>query len=330
VRRSVTAAIALFALCGAIAVARADPAPERRLVAILPLTTSSPDLAIYTRPVASALAGALADLPGARFELVSVTGVVPVQVALVIDGALARPRAGRIAVTLTLRDPERGVAVARLPTRTVSLPQLDRLVAQLAAELRPLIADALARGGAAAAPDAASASAGPASPPSAEPPRSPPPASPPSGASPPASAPRPRLLVLAPRGDAAASEPAVAAAATEEAHRLVDRLGYHPLSPPEGTVVGATPAPLAGRLGAVAALAVEVRAIKFSSAGVLTARGDLRVTLTAANGRPLLDRTIRTGTLVGNRGDRHAALVRAVLAQAMEIAAPRVRRALAR
>ena len=73
------------------------------------------------------------------------------------------------------------------------------------------------------------------------------------------------------------------------------------------------------------AVMLDVRRVDFGWRGVLTARGKVRVLLVDGSGTALYDQVVRTGTVVGSRGDRHGALIRFIVAQAVDIAFPRLR-----
>jgi hypothetical protein len=57
---------------------------------------------------------------------------------------------------------------------------------------------------------------------------------------------------------------------------------------------------------------------------VITARARARIRVADASG-VVFERTIRTNTLVGGRGDRRDAVARAAIDQLVDIAMPRVR-----
>jgi len=87
-----------------------------------------------------------------------------------------------------------------------------------------------------------------------------------------------------------------------------------------------------GRASARYALLAEVRSVDYEWAAreVLTARGTMRLVLVGGDGKPLYNAVLDTDTLVGSRGDRHAALLGFVARQVMQLASPRLRKALAR
>lgn len=317
VQRVVVAACLLSLGASAIAAPRGE---QRPVVAILPFTAADASLALYSRAAATALAGELSSVEGVRVESVSLDDTLPAGVSFAIDGRIVRGQGGAaVSIELTLRDTERGVAVGTVATRSAPLAEIDVLVAEAARDLPRLIARATAeqrrrraerdrpirlsptivegtaaeRGGDGARPE------------------------------------QPALVVLDATGSAAGGTVAVDDIATRAARELASRLGYRPVS--GGTTAVSShrdAAALASELGAAGVLRVHVAAVDFGWHGVLTARGKVRVVLTAADGSALFDRTARTDTIVGSRGDTHAAVVRMVCDQAMDIAAPRIRRAL--
>jgi hypothetical protein len=91
----------------------------------------------------------------------------------------------------------------------------------------------------------------------------------------------------------------------------------------------ATRAALA-QAGAAYGLILDVRDIRFSWSGVLLGRGEVRAIMFDARGYRVYDSARGTDTVVGSRGDHHAAVVRFVLEQATDIFAPELARAMRR
>jgi hypothetical protein len=91
----------------------------------------------------------------------------------------------------------------------------------------------------------------------------------------------------------------------------------------------ATRAALA-QAGAGYGLILQVRDIRFAWAGVLLGRGQVRAILFDTGGQRVYDRLRSTDTVVGSRGDHHAAVVRFVMEQATDIFAPELLRAMRR
>lgn len=291
-RRLVIAVLLLF---GLVPVARADEGA----IAVLPLTSSEKRLAMYGAPVARVLAGHLRQ-GGATVEAVTSSRGLPKRVAWVIDGRIVAASGGRVVLEARLRDPGRGRAVGQVASKPGRLTEIDELARQVAGDLGPLLARA-----------AAARSSAPAITPQ------------PAPASVPSPAPRPAIIITRDR------EPVV----TDALASLVERLGYRAvvsdltgIAPPD-KVKGAM-----GKVSARLALLAEVKKVDYEWAAkdVLTARGSMRLVLVDAAGKPLYNAIVDTDTLVGSRGDRHGALLGFVARQVMQMAAPRLKKALAR
>lgn len=312
--------VALFLLVAA-APARADeaqgvtprdPVPSSRgdrsggegAIAVLPLTSSEKRLAMYGVPVARVLAGHLRQ-GGVAVETVTASRSLPRRVAWVIDGRIVAASRGRVVIEARLRDPGRGSAFGQVASKPGRLTEIDELARQAAADLVPL----LARARASAAKGAATGSPAP-----------------PASAAPTTTSPlavRPTIVITRDRESIV----------TDALAALVARLGYRAvvsdlsgIAPPD-KVKGAL-----GRASARFALLAEVRAVDYEWAAkdVLTARGTMRLVLVDGAGKPIYNAVLDTDTLVGSRGDRHAALLGFVARQVMQMAAPRLRKALAR
>jgi hypothetical protein len=317
----VVLAIVLMSSAGMIAPARADAGSDADIVAILPFTFADDSLALYSKAAATALARELRGVAGVEVETVSLADSPPSGVALVIDGRLVPgQKAGTVSLELTVRDPEFGVAVASVSTRVAPLSDIDTLVSEAGRRLRSALVPALdgqrerlaergkpiqlrptvvrgEGGGEPAARDSDDPKA---------------------------------MLVLSATASIGKYAVPVSAIATQSANGLAETLGYRPTA--AGVRVVNThreAAALAAKEGAMGALKVHVEAVSYEWAGVLTARGLVRIVLTAADGTIVFDRTVRTDTVVGSRGDHYSAIVRMVCDQAMDIAAPPIKRALA-
>lgn len=341
--------LALIAGVAGVAIqARPAHADERPLVAILPLSASTPRMRIYGAPVADALAKHLGAPGEVRIEAPSLDEALPERVDLVVDGRIVEAGASAVRLEARVRDPERGLTVAEVATGARPLAEIDRLAEELARALDEPLRAAMstkrrrraAESAPAPAPGQSSGrmTAGSAATPgeTAQP------------STPAAASPRPRasgapMLVFDATGQAAGGAVPVDDVATRASHALARRLGFRPLSLPSTATAKATAtagseggerwapervrAALASA-GASHGLAIEVRDIRFTWDGVLLARGYLRVILFDAEGQRVYDRLRRTGTLVGSRGDLHAALVRFVMEQATDMFAPDLARAL--
>jgi len=337
--------LALIAGVAGVAIqARPARADERPLVAILPLSASTPRMRIYGAPVANALAKHLGAPGEVRIEAPSLDEVLPERVDLVVDGRIVEAGASAVRLEARVRDPERGLTVAEVATGARPLAQIDRLAEELARALDEPLRAAMstkrrhraAESAPAQAQSSGRTTAGSAATPgeTAQP-------------TPAAASPRTRtagtpMLVFDATGQAAGGAVPVDDVATRASHALARRLGFRPLSPSPssssskptaGSEGGERWAPERVRAalasaGARHGLALEVRDIHFTWDGVLLARGYLRVILFDAEGQRIYDRLRRTGTLVGSRGDLHGALVRFVMEQASDMFAPDLARAL--
>lgn len=292
--------VALFLLLASAPAARADEGA----IAVLPLSASEKRLAMYGVPVARVLAGHLRQ-GGNAVEIVTGSGSLPRRVAWVIDGRIVAASSGRVVLEARLRDPGRGSAFGQVASKPGRLTEIDELARQVASDLAPLLARARATAARAAAARPA------------------PPEGPTSSAVA-ATAVRPAILVTRDKE----------AIVTDALVALVERLGHRAvLSDLRGI---AEPGKVKGALGAADgarfALLAEVRSVDYEWAAkdVLTARGSMRLVLVDAAGKPLYNAVLDTDTLVGSRGDRHAALLGFVARQVMEMAAPRLKKVLAR
>ena len=294
---------ALFLLLGMLIGAPAARADEA--IAVLPLTSSEKRLAMYGVPVARVLAGHLRQA-GNTVETVTGSGSPPRRVAWVIDGRIVAASRGRVVLEARLRDPGRGKAFGQVASKPGRLTEIDELARQVAADLAPLLARARASAAART----------------------------PTGSDPPAaSAPSPAIATPALRPAIVITrdkEPIV----TDALAALVERLGYRPVV---SDLTGiAAPDKVKGALGSESgarfALLAQVKSVDYEWAGkgVLTARGSMRLVLVDGAGKPLYNAVLDTDTLVGNRGDRHAALLGFVARQVMQMATPRLKKVLAR
>lgn len=290
--------LALLVVLLAAAPARADDGA----IAVLPLTSSEKRLAMYGVPVARVLAGQLRQA-GNTVETVTSSRSLPRRVAWVIDGRIVAASGGRVVLEARLRDPGRGSAFGQVASKPGRLTEIDELARQVAGDLAPLLVRARA-----SAKSAKTSTA-------------PPPASAPAASAP--LAVRPTIVITRDR------EPIV----TDALAALVERLGYRAVVSDLGGI--APPDKVKGALGKASAryaLLAEVRSVDYEWAAkdVLTARGTMRLVLVDGAGKPLYNGVLDTDTLVGNRGDRHAALLGFVARQVMQMAAPRLKKALAR
>jgi hypothetical protein len=321
-------AVLVVLLVAVVAPARAD---EQPVVAVLPLSAPSPRMGIYGAPVASAVARGVQAQGRFRVEALALDDVLPQRVDLVVDGRIVKASGSAVRLEARVRDPARGVTLAEVVTGARPLGEIDRLAEELANALaEPLdvaMRDARRRGAA----EVAAVEPGAGAAPEAGHPR---PASvPPEHAAAAASsdATAPAMVVFGAIGEAAGGAVPVADTATRASHALARRLGFRPVP---GAAAGVptsdvTRAVLA-QAGAAYGLILQVRDIRFSWAGVLLGRGQVRAIMFDAAGQRVYDGSRSTDTVVGNRGDHHVALVRFVLEQATDIFAPELVRAMRR
>jgi hypothetical protein len=259
--------------------------------------------------------------------------VLPQRVDLVVDGRIVKASGSTVRLEARVRDPARGVTLAEVVTGARPLGEIDRLAQELASALtEPLDAamhDAHRRSAAEVANEAGAPRTSP---------------GPDAGDTRPATGPQvraadavasdakvPAMVVFGAVGEAAGGAVPVADTATRASHALVRRLGFRPVP---GVAAG-VPTPdvtraVLAQAGAAYGLILEVRDIRFSWAGVLLGRGQVRAILFDAAGQRAYDGSRSTDTVVGNRGDHHAALVRFVMEQATDIFAPELARAMRR
>jgi hypothetical protein len=325
----VAAVVAVHALLG-VAPARAD---EQPVVAVLPLSAPSPRMGIYGAPVASAVARHVRAQGRFRVEALALDDVLPQRVDLVIDGRIVKASGSAVRLEARVRDPGRGVTAAVVVTGARPLGEIDRLAEELAGALAEPLDAAMrearrrsAPGGAgvAAAGRAASGQADRPAPGAGQPGQAVP-------ASAGSDAKAPVMVIFGAVGEVAGGAVPVADVATQASHDLARRLGFRSV-PVAGSGVPtreATRAALA-RAGAAYGLILDVRDIRFSWSGVLLGRGQVRAIMFDARGYRVYDSARSTDTVVGSRGDHHAAVVRFVMEQATDIFAPELARALRR
>ena len=305
------------------ALARGDTA----VIAVLPLSAGE-RLAIYSKPVADAMAKHLAAAAAVETESLSLSGNVPTRVNLLVDGRIVVVGKGQVKLECRVRDPGRGTTVVpSVATRVLPLGDIDKLADEMAAALAPALVAALA-----AQRRIRAAEADLSRPVVAEPVvgaddrvapvvRA-------AGAN--SADRRAPMLVFSATGEVPGDDLAVGGIVGHAANWLTECLGFRPV----GTAKPASTAALVAALAAAEAdygLIVKVRSIGFRWHGaVLSARARVHFAMVDARGKVLFDGTVRTGTLVGSRGDRRAALVHHAAVQAVDIVLPHLKRVLAK
>jgi hypothetical protein len=317
------AGLVIAALLLPAGLARADSA----VIAVLPLSAGG-RLAIYSKPVSDAMAKRLAVAAAVETESLSLSGNVPTRVDLLIDGRIVDVGKGKVKIECRVRDPGRGTTVVpSLATRARPLGDIDKLADEMAAALAPALVAALA-----AQKRLRAAENDPSRPVVAKPaagdddrvyrdrrePRDI------------VRDKRAPMLVFAANAESGGSDLPVAGIVNRAANWLTECLGFRPVS-------NAKPASTAALVAALTAaqadygLIVDVRSIGFRWHGaVLSARARVRFALVDARGEAVFEGTVRTGTLVGSRGDRRAALVHHAAVQAVDIVLPHLKRVLAK
>src|SRR5262249_42746892 len=135
---------------------------------------------------------------------------------------------------------------------------------------------------------------------------------------------RPAVLVVEPEGQVATGNVPFRDVMLAATAKLLDSLGYRTIVARDlGGGTGFLPPSHAARAAAAArakaVLMMRLQDVDFNWSGVLVARGKLHLVAIGADGRTLMNRDIATDTVVGSRGDRQDALVRFVVAQALDI-----------
>ncbi|HUQ01176.1 MAG TPA: hypothetical protein VM261_01715 [Kofleriaceae bacterium] len=292
---------------------------SRATIALIPFTAEK-RLRLYGKPVAAEVTRALRDA-GLDVQLVSDGDPVPARARLVVDGRLVK-RGGGVVIESRIRDPERGVDVARPSGAAASLDDIDHAASAVAAELVVAI-----RAGLATQDDQAARAAAALSRPA--PPTGPTPPDHPTVRVPPRdSRPLAIVVVSAPglaRDKTAPTDvaPLFAPAAVELARRLGHRAAVETAPAPPAPPID--PQVASQRR---ASLLVGFELLSFTSGtqrDIPVARARARVTVFDASGKQLYRRIVRTDTLVGSRGDRVDTLIRFAAAQVTDVAAPRIR-----
>lgn len=308
---------ALVAISLVVAAARPAAADEGALgpVAILPFVGDG-RMAMYGQPVAAALAK-VGRAAGLDIVLLPVGGEVPAGAHLVIDGRLVRSGA-KVVLEARVRDPERGLDVARRSATAPTLAVVDRAADELGAALVPLVSDGLAAQAAARLQARAALAA-------ATPPVAPPTDVAPTGevAPPPVDDARPLALLALTGAVTGADGQGISPLVAPSLVRLAGRLGHRAAPLGEGGL--ATPAQAVIAADAELAIVIRVLAVDGSVArGIPVARARAQVDVYDRTGLRYR-RTVRTDTLVGSRGDRADTLVRSAVAQIVDVVAPRLR-----
>lgn len=299
-------ALSVLALLATATWAHADDGDAA--IAVLPLEAADERLAIYGLPVAKVLAGKLAQAVDQPVVAWSAGGTLPKRIELVVDGRIVRLGGDAVILEARLRDPGRGQASAQIATGKAPLTQVDRLADELAQKLVIELDRVRREGRTRQLQRKVTQVVEPANRTTADVPRN-------------QEATNPIMLIVADREQIV----------TDAMAELVRRLGFEPRLASFRDIAGPKAVQKELRTsGARYALLHKVESVDYEWQGVLTARGTVRVVLVDEAGRARYDRMIATDTLVGSRGDRHAALLGFLARQVTDAAWPRLRKAVQR
>lgn len=322
-----------LSLLAVMAMAGGAAAESKATVAVPPLDTSDDSLRIYAKPVADAIATSLRKTGGFEVESIDYSGAVPVRVKLVLLGRIVANADDTVSLEVRIHDPERGARMAFVSSSKRALTAIDELAVEVAGELGPRVVKALAvQADRTKVENDIAEGTGPIQLPEAviqgeldAPPRT---DAEPAGSS---AAARPKLIVFTAAGQAAGGTVPVDGIVTRAGYVLASRLGFQPVATAlEGVVEPERAVPEMKAGDAKYGLMMYVKSIDFDWHGrVLSARGKVRVLIVNVLGQAIYDETIKTDTVVGSQGDRHAALVRFVAVQARDIVEPDIRRLMA-
>ncbi len=303
-------------------------ASAKRIV-VLPLETPNKEVGIYSRSLASAIAQRLAKKLSIDVRVGSAEGGAASGVDLVVAGSIQPTRNGFI-LEARVRDPDRSSqSVGAVSAKARPLGKIKQSATELARRLAPVISQWRRKKRARApirlpgsehvfARNRASASVGTSV------------ARAPTGEAQPAVR-QPDFIVATASGFAAEGSVRVEEAATDAAYAFADRIGINYVgSVADGRDSAVALANAARDASARYALALFITDVDFSYQGVLAARGQAIVRVVDRTGVVILEKRIRTATIVGNRGDRHTALVYGVAEQALDIALPGLVEAISR
>jgi len=299
------------------------------IVAVLPLTATNSKMALYSKPVADAVAKRLRAGLKYKVEALSLSGAVPSRVSLVVDGRIVMPDKKRVVLEARIRDPERGVVFVTVSTKPRRRTAIDLLAKELADKLVPRLTGAFrtqrARAARALAARRRAAAAAAARKRDTKRPKTPPRADQPKPA--PVDK-RPLMLVMEATGKQIANENAVGRVVTPELFRMAKLLGYRALPGGHRGIVDPIVVRNALRAhGGAYALMVHVPAVAFDWHRVLlSARALVRVVVVGRDGKPVFAKTLRTGTIVGSRGDGYPAILHFIANQIVDIFRPKLNR----
>ncbi len=267
---------------GFAGLARAEPA---QTVGVLPFVSETPALAIYEKPVANALTQALTGkVPGTVFMVR--LDRPPRDLDRVVDGTLVR-KGRRVSLRARVRDIRQGMVLITAATEPRPLTEIDRLPAELAETLIPVLSEPVVE-------EQPEAPAQPSAPP---------------------------LVVFRTWGTKLPGHvPRAEFFAQRFGHRMV-------IAEPGAAESRPALVAEMQKASARIALAVRFDAYVFRPSGsIYLGRGALVVALVDATGQALFERRVVTDTIVGRRGDGPDALLGMMTEQALDMVVPDVRK----
>lgn len=285
-------------------------AQKAKRIAVLPMVANDASLEIYSTPVAAEVGKHLREALAIDVRNLSDAGSVPAVIDLVIDGRINKVDANTINLEARIRNAAISQVVGAVTSGNRPLVEIDGAARELAAKLAPIVRawrreqprnpyrlkSALAR-----RPDKQVAASV-----------------------------EPLLVVLRATGRAADGVIPVQEQASQAARAFARRLGVRSVATSDqaGDVNRVKVANVVRGAHARYGLTIRIEKVSYDFRGVLSARGRARIRLIDRNGEIRVDRLVNTDTVVGARGDRHSALVYMVAEQALDIAAPALRKEL--
>jgi hypothetical protein len=295
----------------AVLAPRATHAQSAERIAVLPLVANDASLEIYSSPVAREVGKHLRETLAIEVRDLADAASVPAAIDLVIDGRINRIDAESITLEAKVRD----AAISRIVSVVTSgerpLVDIDAAAKELATRLAPIIRDWRREQPEDPYRLESAVRDRPAEPDNAAPVE-------------------PYLVVLRATGTAADGVIPVQAQARQAVFAFARRLGVRSIAASDqaGDVDRVKVANVVRSSHARYGLTIRIEKVRYDFRGVLSARGKARIRLIDRNGGLLFETVVGTDTVVGARGDRHSALVYMVAEQALDIAGPRLRKAL--
>lgn len=299
---------ALLSLVAALSVPGLARAQKARRIAVLPMVANDASLEIYSSPVAREVGRHLREALEIEVRDLADAGSVPAVIDLVIDGRINKIDDRTITLEARVRNAAISRAIGAVTSGERKLVEIDSAARDLALKLAPIIRDW--RREQPSDPYRLESASRPAA-------RL-------------ASSPDPLLVVLRATGTAADGVIPVQEQASQAVFAFANRLGVRSIATSQqtGDIDRVKVANVVRSSRARYGLTIQIEKVRYNFRGVLSARGRARIRLIDRDGEVVVDRSVGTDTVVGARGDRHSALVYMVAEQALDIAAPTLRKAL--